>query len=246
MTGVPRYFSYSNESAAAYSTLGISGTTYELGFRYVARFLGRCNRKSLLDFGCGTGRSTRFLEAFRPQYILGVDHDKEMLLQARRLSTTAKFQLIGKHIGTPDGIFDAAISCSAFIEMRTKSEMFTACREIFRVLKPSSPLIIMSTNPAAFAASFHNFSYNAPSTVMSGHIVTCVVHSDDGSFEIPDTYWTLLDYRQALRVAGFRLGDIAFPRASQSGRLTTDESRIAPFAVFRAWKPRRIRRGLRT
>jgi ubiquinone/menaquinone biosynthesis C-methylase UbiE len=239
MSEVQRHFSYSNESAASYSTLGISGTTYELGFRQVAKFLGRCDGKSLLDFGCGTGRSTRFLQALHPRYILGVDHNKEMLVQARKVSTIAKFQLIGRRIPTRNDVFDAAISCSVFVEMRTKSEMFAACREIFRVLKPNSPLVIMSTNPAAFAASFHNFSYSAPSTVSSGDVVTCVVHSDDRSFEILDTYWALLDYRIALRTAGFRLRDIAFPRANQSPGLNTDESRVAPFAVMRAWKPSR-------
>jgi hypothetical protein len=46
-------YSYSNDNAALYGSLGIEGTTYEIGFDAVAELLGDISGKDFFDFGCG-------------------------------------------------------------------------------------------------------------------------------------------------------------------------------------------------
>lgn len=55
-------YSYTDGNAERYGSLGIEETTYQIGFDAVANLLGDITGKTFLDFGCGTGRSARFLK----------------------------------------------------------------------------------------------------------------------------------------------------------------------------------------
>jgi len=69
-------YSYTLDGAKIYGTLGIEGTTYEIGYDCVRRSLGDgISGKTFLDFGCGAGRSTVFLKALGAEHVYGVDHD---------------------------------------------------------------------------------------------------------------------------------------------------------------------------
>jgi predicted RNA methylase len=50
-------YSYTDGNAELYRSLGIEGTTYQIGFDAVGKLLGDITGKTFLDFGCGTGRS---------------------------------------------------------------------------------------------------------------------------------------------------------------------------------------------
>ena len=56
-------YAYTGGNAELYGSLGIEGTTYQIGFDAVAGLLGDITGTTFLDFGCGTGRSARFLKA---------------------------------------------------------------------------------------------------------------------------------------------------------------------------------------
>src|SRR5512132_3997548 len=72
------------ERACAYATLQFPGTYY-LAFRDLPGLVRRYNHGSrALDFGCGTGRSTRFLRNLG-LHVVGADISQAMLDQARAL-----------------------------------------------------------------------------------------------------------------------------------------------------------------
>jgi ubiquinone/menaquinone biosynthesis C-methylase UbiE len=72
------------ERARAYATLQFPGTYY-LAFRDLPALIRRYNHgRRALDFGCGTGRSTRFLRNLGLE-VIGVDISQAMLDQARAL-----------------------------------------------------------------------------------------------------------------------------------------------------------------
>ena len=75
-------YSYTDGNAELYGLLGIEGTTYRIGFDAVAKLLGDVSGKAFLDFGCGTGRSARFLRGLGAQHVYAVDHDQNMISQA--------------------------------------------------------------------------------------------------------------------------------------------------------------------
>jgi ubiquinone/menaquinone biosynthesis C-methylase UbiE len=72
------------ERARAYATLEFPGTYY-LAFRDLPALIQRYKHgPRALDFGCGTGRSTRFLRNLRLN-VTGADVSQAMLDQARTL-----------------------------------------------------------------------------------------------------------------------------------------------------------------
>src|ERR1700758_2738447 len=81
------------ERARAYATLRFPGTYY-LAFRDLPALIRRYNHGSrALDFGCGTGRSTRFLRDLGLK-VIGVDISQPMLDQARALDPSGDYYLV--------------------------------------------------------------------------------------------------------------------------------------------------------
>jgi len=76
------------ERARAYATLQFPGTYY-LAFRDLPALIRRYNHGCrALDFGCGTGRSTRFLRTLGLE-VIGIDISRAMLDHLTlRVSTT--------------------------------------------------------------------------------------------------------------------------------------------------------------
>jgi predicted RNA methylase len=80
---------YTDGSAELYGSLGIEGTTYQIGLDAAAELLGDITGTTFLDFGCRTGRSARFLRALGARHVYAVDHDQHMIGQALSGNRTA-------------------------------------------------------------------------------------------------------------------------------------------------------------
>ncbi|MBI4402770.1 MAG: methyltransferase domain-containing protein [Deltaproteobacteria bacterium] len=83
------------ECAEAYAKLRFPGT-YFLAFRDLPAIFGKyIFGRNALDFGCGTGRSTRFLRECGFQ-VVGVDISAEMLNKASELDPAGNYRLIAE------------------------------------------------------------------------------------------------------------------------------------------------------
>src|SRR4026207_644188 len=79
--------------AQAYAELEFPGTYY-LAFRDLPQIIAtHVEGKQAVDFGCGAGRSTRFLKTLGFQ-VVGVDISAEMLQRAREKDSTGDYRLI--------------------------------------------------------------------------------------------------------------------------------------------------------
>jgi len=154
-------YSYTPAGAKIYSTFGIEGTTYEIGYDRVRELLhGSIRGKVCLDFGCGAGRSTAFLKELGARYVYGVDHDQDMIdLAVATNLDGAEFLFIADTIPLPDESVDCAVSLTVFVEIRTIDAIRRACSEVARLLRRGSLFIVMSINPTAFGHTFRNFGY---------------------------------------------------------------------------------------
>jgi SAM-dependent methyltransferase len=231
-------YSYTPDGAKVYGTLGIKGTTYEIGYDCVRESLGDgITGRTFLDFGCGAGRSTAFLKALGASHVYGVDHDQNMLDLALAADLDGvEFRLITDAIPLPDGAADGAISLSVFIEIRTIPAMNQVCSEVARVLRPGSPFIVMSASPTAFGHRFRSFGYPTAEPLQSGDITTVIITAPGGQFAIDDTFWTEDDYCAALVNAGFTVAAIDYPRPHDPSAWSTDEATVPPFIVIKAIK----------
>jgi len=230
-------YSYTHGNAELYGSLGIAGTTYQIGFDAVAELLGDITGKTFLDFGCGAGRSARFLKALGARHVYGVDHDQDMIGQALSQDLHGvTFLLIDGPIPLPDASVDGAVSMNVFIEIRTPAAMRRTCAEIARTLRPDAPFVLESSNPLAFGHTFRSYSYPHPGPLQSGDTTPCIVTTPGGQFVIQDTYWTEDDYVNAIEQAGLTVTTIGYPRPRDPAAWSTDEASIPPGIVIEARK----------
>src|SRR5262245_15256173 len=106
--------------AAAYSTLEFPGTYY-LAYRDLPEIIREhvCGRTAL-DFGCGAGRSTRFLRGLGFE-VVAVDVSAPMLGRARERDPKGDYRLVpdGDLSGLPADSFDLALSAFTFDNVPT-------------------------------------------------------------------------------------------------------------------------------
>ena len=86
--------SYEDEKRAdAYSKLEFAGTYY-LAFRDLPKIFSEYAKgKKALDFGCGTGRSSRFMQKYGFDTI-GIDISDEMIRIAKKTDPKGDYRLI--------------------------------------------------------------------------------------------------------------------------------------------------------
>lgn len=233
----PGRYRYTAANARLYGSLGIEGTTYQIGFDAVRELLGSVEGKVFLDFGCGAGRSAAFLRALGALHVYGVDRDQDMIDEAEsRALTGVTFLHADGAIPLADASVDGAISLNVFVEMRTPGEMKYACGEIARTLRAGSPFILESSSQAAFGHTFRSYSYPHAGPLRSGDTTACIVATPDGPLVIEDTYWTENDYTSALEDAGLTVATIVYPRPRDLSAWATDEAVVPPCVVIEALK----------
>lgn len=230
-------YHYTDTNAELYDSFGIEGTTYQIGYDAVAELLGDIRGKTLLDFGCGTGRSAKFLKELGAQHVYAVDHDQNMIDQALSQGPdNVTFLRIDSAIPLPDASVDGAVSMNVFIEIRTLDTMARACAEIARTLRAGAAFVLESSSPMAFGHTFRSFGYPQAGPLQSGDRTPCIVTAPGGRFVIEDTYWTEDDYVNAIEQAGLAVTTIDYPRPRNPAAWSTDEAFIPPCIVIEAKK----------
>lgn len=230
-------YSHTDGNAELYGSLGIEGTTYQIGFDAVATLLGDIRGKTFLDFGCGTGRCARFLKQLGVQHVYAVDHDQNMIDQAlsQELDGVTVLRIDGS-IPLPNASVDGVVSMNVFIEIRTRDAMRGACTEIARTMRPGAPFILESSSPVAFGHTFRSYSYPHAGPLRSGETTPCVVNAPGGQFVIEDTYWTEDDYVDAIEQAGLTVTTIDYPLPRDPAAWFTDEVSVPPCIIIEARK----------
>src|SRR4051812_20075338 len=109
--------------AAAYAKLAFPGTYY-LAFRDLPEIIrAHTTGSRALDFGCGTGRSTRFLcqHGFRT---VGVDISQDMIAMARQSDPAGDYRRMddGDFSQFADGTFDVVLSAFTFDNIPTREQ----------------------------------------------------------------------------------------------------------------------------
>lgn len=195
------------QRAAAYATLAFPGT-YHLAFRDLPSLLGPAEPGALaLDFGCGAGRSTRFLAGlgFRAE---GVDISEAMLAQARQADPE------GIYLQVPDGDlgaleaarYDRILCAFTFdnVPMATKPALFG---HLGRILKPGGRLLNLVSAEALYGrdwASFLTAHFPENRAPRTGDPVFTVMKDIPDARPIPDIFCAETDYLALYAGAGLR------------------------------------------
>src|SRR5262249_49970285 len=146
------------ERARAYAELEFPGT-YALAFRDLpALFREHVRGTRALDFGCGTGRSTRFLvrQGFAAT---GVDISEAMLEQARRIDPGGDYRLgTSGGLGIPEIRFHLILAAFTFDNIPADVEKLEALEALMASLAPEGSLVMVVSSPMIYCNEWVSFS----------------------------------------------------------------------------------------
>lgn len=221
--------------AGEYAELEMQGTQY-LAFRDIPMLIREYAGpiKSVLDYGCGAGRSTRFLKRVGFN-VTGVDVSQEMLEQARSKDAS------GEYLHIPSGLlpfedssFDLIFSSFVFLEVSRIEEIEGILREMKRVLRKDGIIIFVTASTEATAGNWVSLSYSFPENnkpLRSGDTVKLLIQGID--VVLHDYFWTEQDYIGAAERAGLILAKLHKPLGSPDDSIEwRDETKMSPVAIY--------------
>lgn len=228
---------YANETRAeSYAQLGFANT-YHLAYRDLPAIIRQHVRGTrALDFGCGTGRSTRFVRTLGFSAV-GVDIAGEMLARAREFDPDGDYHLVrnGDLREFEGGAYDLVLSVFTFdnIPGDAKLHLF---RTLGRLLKPSGALINVVSSPEIYYhewASFSTKDYPENRFARPGDIVRIITTDFADRTPAEDVLCPDNTYREIYDRAG--LGLVATYKSLATGRepyTWVSETTIAPWVIY--------------
>jgi SAM-dependent methyltransferase len=240
------------DRANAYAKLEFANTYY-LAYRDLPAILAQyVSGQKALDFGCGTGRSVRFLRRFGFS-ITGVDISEEMLRIARNLDLSGDYRLVPNDDLTelPPAGFDLVLSAFTFdnIPAEKKATLF---RDLRSLLSPTGILVSMVSAPEIYThewASFTTKDFPENAHAVSGDVVHIVVTDHQDRRPVEDILCTDESYREIYHGAGLAVVDMLKPLAKGDEPYDwVNETRVAPWVIYvlktaePVWSPSHLRR----
>lgn len=222
--------------ANAYATLEFANTYY-LAFRDLPAIVAdQVTGTRALDFGCGTGRSTRFLRKLGLQ-VTGADISEDMLRIARASDPSGDYRLVpGDDLSVfSDGAFDLVLAAFTFdnIPAAAKAPIF---RDLASLLSKTGTLINIVSAPEIYThewASFSTKSFPENAQAHSGDVVRIIVTDHQDARPVQDIVCSNECYRELYSSAGLRTVQKLEPLATGDEPYSwVSETRIAPWVIY--------------
>jgi ubiquinone/menaquinone biosynthesis C-methylase UbiE len=223
--------------AEAYAKLEFPGTYY-LAYRDLPEIISEYVKgQEALDFGCGAGRSTRFLRRLGFNAV-GVDISEDMIRKARELDPEGDYRLIkdGDFSQFRDSIYDLVLSAFTFDNIPTTEKKAKNFRELGRLLKSEGKLINMVSSPEIYThewASFSTKDFPENKHAKSGDKVRIIQIDTEDKRPVVDVIWTDESYREVFKRAELDLVKTYKPLAKENEPYKwVNETRIAPWVMY--------------
>ena len=223
--------------ASAYAKLDFPGTYY-LAFRDLPDILSRhVVRGRALDFGCGAGRSTRFLKRLGFE-VVGVDVSERMVELARSADPGGTYLRIAS--GDFDALagrpFELVLSAFAFDNIPVEEERIKLLRALRMLLAPAGRFVLLGSTPEIYThewASFTTAAFPENRRARSGETVRIVMKDVPDTRPVLDLIWFDADYRRLFDAAGFELVDTHHPLGRvDEPVLWISETLVAPWVIY--------------
>ena len=220
----------------AYSTLEFANTYY-LAYRDLPAIISEhVTGKRALDFGCGTGRSTRFLRKLGFN-VTAVDVSEDMLRIARATDPSGDYRLVpGDNFDELEAAaFDLVLSAFTFdnIPGAIKARIF---RDLGRLLAPKGIIVSVVSSAEIYThewASFTTKDFPGNAAARSGDVVRIVVTDHRDRRPVEDILWTDESYRAVYREASLQAIQVFKPLATGDEPYPwVNETEIAPWVIY--------------
>ncbi len=224
--------------AGAYAGLEFPGTYY-LACRDLPAIIGECvSGGCALDFGCGTGRSTRFLLGLGFDSVSGVDIAEHMVALARERDPT------GEYLVVPDGnlsqltpnSFDLVLAAFTFDNIPTMEKKVALFESLKHLLKDGGRIVSLVSSPDTYLNEWTSFStkgFPENREAKSGDMVRIVMLDVDDKRPIEDIVWTDEAYHEVYERAGLTPINTYRPLGKEAEPFAwVSETRIAPWVIY--------------
>jgi ubiquinone/menaquinone biosynthesis C-methylase UbiE len=223
--------------AEAYAKLEFP-STYYLAYRDLPTIIfEHVKGKKALDFGCGTGRSTRFLQKLGFKAI-GVDISDFMLKKARELDHKGDYRLVedGDLRRFKDRTYDLVLSVFTFDNIPTMEKKVRNLKEIERLLKNEGRAVHVVSSPEIYThewASFSTKDYPENKRAKSGDKVRIIQTDIEDRRPVEDVVWTDESYQETFWKDGLEVVKVYKPLAKETEPYKwINETRIAPWVIY--------------
>ena len=225
------------QRAEAYATLQFPGTYY-LAYRDLPTILAaHVQGQVALDFGCGAGRSTRFLKKLGFD-ATGIDISASMIELAKRADPDGSYRLIeeGDFSGFEPDSFDLILSAFAFDNIPSSAKRVGVLRGLRELLKRDGRIILLDSTPEIYThewASFTTRAFPQNRTAKGGDTVRIVMKDVADQRPVVDVVWFHEDYLHLFAVSGLDLVASHKPlgRENEPYRWESELS-IAPWVIY--------------
>jgi len=222
--------------AGAHAKLEFPGTYY-LAYRDLPEILAaHAQGRRALDFGCGAGRSTRFLRRLGLEAV-GVDIAADMVRQAVALDPAGDYRHLpaGGLGALPQRAWDLVLSVFTFDNIPTpeKPGILGALRGL---LPGNGRLVILVSSPEIYThewASFSSRAFPENGSARPGEIVRCLNTAIADARPAEDVLCTDAEYREAFAAARLAVTATYRPLARGDEPIAwVNETTIAPWVIY--------------
>jgi ubiquinone/menaquinone biosynthesis C-methylase UbiE len=234
------------ERAHAYANLEFPGTYY-LAYRDLPEIISHIRGREALDFGCGTGRSTRFLKRLGFKTV-GIDISKEMIRKARDTDPEGDYRVIEENNLSQfeENSFDLVLCAFTFDNIPTMEKKIRNFEEIERVLEREGRVINLVSSPEIYThewASFSTKDFPENLTAKSGEKVRIIQTDLEDKRPVEDVICSEDDYRRVFEKAGLDIAAVVKPLAREDEEYPwVNETKIPPWTIY-VLKKREAREG---
>ncbi len=240
MTDINNEFenSWGNQTRAkSYSKLEFPNTYY-LAYRDLPEIIAKhVTLKRAIDFGCGTGRSTRFLKRLGFD-VTGIDISQDMLDIAKKFDISGNYQLVTNgnydHLGI--GQFDLIQCIFTFDNVPGWDNRTNILKGLRNLIKSTGRILCLDSTPELYTnewASFTTADFPENWEAKTGDIVRDIMLDVDDRRPVEDIFWTVDDYHKLFNIAGLEIESIYKPLGYENEPFEwISEKEIAPWIIF--------------
>jgi ubiquinone/menaquinone biosynthesis C-methylase UbiE len=223
--------------AEAYARLEFPGTYY-LAYRDLPEIiLEHANGRKAMDFGCGAGRSTRFLQKLGFD-VIGVDVSEEMVKKAREIDPKGDYRVVkeGDLSQFEDDSYDLVLSVFTFDNIPTMEKKVKNFKEIQRLLKDEGKMVNLVSSPEMYThewASFSTRDFPENKSAKSGDKVRIIITDVEDKRPVEDVVWNDEHYQETYQRAELELVRTYQPLVKENEPYQwVNETRIAPWVIY--------------
>jgi ubiquinone/menaquinone biosynthesis C-methylase UbiE len=232
-----------NVDAKEYSKIDIKGKkTLFLSFRDIPGLIQKYlpadkpwKDCKCIDYGCGAGRSTRYLKSIGFSHVDGFDINQTTLKDAKKNDPSGHYSLIqNAKIPAANNTYDLALASFVFVEVGDKDMAEDIFKEIHRVLKPKGIFIIVTTSPELYNPGHPWLSYRIlteETQFKSGDVIP--IKMTDIDLKLFDYFWTEKDYKEWAQGSHLKILETDHPKGKPSDDIGwASEAKVAPYTLY--------------